>query len=61
MGLIPENSIVKAIIEYFGDDFRGMTGTDDSITIALKYKEITINNIKIKSIDEIIEEIKQSI
>lgn len=58
MGLIPENNIIKEIAKYFGDDLLGMTGTDESMTIALKNKEITINNIKIKSIDEIIQEIK---
>lgn len=57
MGLKPENDIIKEIAEYFSGDFLGMTGTDESMTIALKDKKITINNIKNKSSKEIIEEI----
>lgn len=57
MGLIAENNVVKEIAEYFGDEFLGMTGTDDSMTIALRDKEIIIKDLKKKSVDQIIKEI----
>ena len=57
MGLKPENNIIKEIAEYFGVDFLGMTGTDESMTIILKDKEIIISDFKTKSVDKIIKEI----
>ena len=59
MGLIAENNIIKEIAEYFGDEFLGMTGNDDSMIIALKNKEITIKDFKTKTIGEIIKEIME--
>ena len=56
-----EEQIIAKVKEVFKDELQGMTGTDDCMIIALKNKEITINDIETKSIDEIIEEIKQSI
>lgn len=57
MGLTIENNIIKIIAEHYGDSFLGMTGTDESMTIKLKDKELIIKNINLKSLEEIIKEI----
>lgn len=58
MGLITENNIIKPIAEHYGDNFLGMTGTNESMKIKLKDKEIIIKNINSKSLEEVIKEIE---
>jgi len=50
--------IVKKMIEVFGDKLLGSTSDDHSLTVALKDKTIVIDDYLEKTLEEIIDELK---
>lgn len=54
-----EKEKMKKIVEYLGEKFQGMTGTEESMTIVLKEREVIVKDYGKKTIEEIIEEIEK--
>ena len=53
-----EKDKMKRISEYFGEQMKGMSGTNKSMTFVFDNKEIVIENYGSKSVEEIIKEIE---
>ena len=55
-----EEKGLEIMVEHFKDELLGMTSNDKELVVALKNKEVTIKDYRLKSIDEIIKEIEES-
>lgn len=55
-----EKTLLKAIRDHFKDELLGMSGNGKELIVALKDKEVTIKDYLLKSVDEVIKEIKES-
>ena len=54
-----EKDKMETISEYFGEKFKGRSGTEESMTIVLKEREVIVKDYGKKTIEEIIEEIEK--